>query len=111
MLTLPHLWERLLSTPRRAQLTELATLLGLECPEQGRAYLLGLLSALDMDARELPDNATLDALAASVNPQRLGNHPEKLDQQTLRQIYVEALTPMQQDERAQLAQRWRQYAQ
>ena len=76
----------------------------------GADLLLGLLAATDMLPDAMPDDATLDAVAASVNVERLGNHPEKLSKEELRAIYVQAFTPIPADERMRLAQLWRAYA-
>ncbi len=104
MLTLPHLWRHMGSAP---VLAELNALMGVQ---DGAELLLGLLAATDMLPDALPDDATLDALAASVNVQRLGNHPQKLTAAELRNIYVQAFTPITQKERARLTALWRTYA-
>ena len=65
---------------------------------------------LDMLPQEMPDDVTLDALAASVNVERLGNHPECLTAQELRAIYVQAFTPIPEEEKVRLATLWRDYA-
>ena len=89
------------------RLTELNVLMD---TADGASLLLGLLAATEMLPDALPDDATLDALAASVNTQRLGNHPEALTTAELRDIYVQALTPVKAKEQARLAQLWRAYA-
>ena len=104
MLTLPHLWRRMGDAP---VLEELNALMG---TEDGAELLLGLLAATDMLSDALPDDATLDALAASVNVQRLGNHPQRLTAEELRAVYVQALTPVNEADRARLAALWRRYA-
>jgi len=104
MLTLPHLWRHMGDAP---VIRELNALMG---TPDGAELLLGLLAATDMLPEEMPDDATLDALAASVNVERLGNHPEKLSQEELRAIYVQAFNPVPEDERARLAALWRKYA-
>lgn len=110
MLTLPHLWAHLHGGgAARAVLTELAQVIGLPEAGCGSPFLLGLLLATGMDVCEMPDGATLDALAASVNPQRLGNHPEVLTTQTLRAIYVQAFTPVANETREAALALWRQY--
>ncbi|MBQ8555423.1 MAG: iron-containing alcohol dehydrogenase [Clostridia bacterium] len=109
MLTLPHLWAQLRESGEGAVLKELAQLLGLPAGADGSALLLGLLAALDMDAKALPEDAVLDALAASVNAQRLGNHPQPLTTAQLRDTYVRALTPMERDTREAALSLWRQY--
>lgn len=104
MLTLPHLWRHMGDAPVLAELNALMH------TADGAVLLLGLLAALDMLPEALPDDALLDALADSVNVQRLGNHPETLTAAQLRGIYVQALTPVPVDERARLAALWRDYA-
>ena len=106
MLTLPHLWRHMGELP---VLTELAAMMKID-PAAAPELLLGLLAALDMLPSALPDAATLDALAASVNPERLGNHPEKLSTAELRAIYVQALSPVEAAEKDRLAALWRTYA-
>ncbi|MGN0793669.1 MAG: iron-containing alcohol dehydrogenase [Aristaeellaceae bacterium] len=110
MLTLPHLWAHLYGGgAARAVLTELAQVIGLPEAGCGSPFLLGLLLATGMEVCEMPDGATLDALAASVNPQRLGNHPEALTTQALRAIYVQAFTPVEKETRETALALWRQY--
>ena len=104
MLTLPHLWRHMGDAP---VICELNTLMG---TADGASLMLGLLAATEMLPDTLPDDATLDALAASVNVQRLGNHPEALTTSELRAIYVQAFTVCSEDERARLAALWRKYA-
>ena len=104
MLTLPHLWRHMGDAPILSELNALMH------TADGASLLLGMLAALDMLSAAMPDDATLDALTASVNPQRLGNHPEQLTTSELRRIYVQAFTPMAEDERARLASLWRAYA-
>ena len=104
MLTLPHLWRHMGDTP---VLRELARIMGVkDVPE----LLLGLLAATDMLSDVMPEDTTLDALTASVDVQRLGNHPDQLSEEDLRAIYVQAFTPVMEDERARLASLWRAYA-
>ena len=88
-------------------LAELARIMG---TADGAELLLGLLAATDMLPDAMPDEAILDALAASVDVQRLGNHPDPLTAQALRDIYVQAFTPVNADERTRLALLWRTYA-
>ena len=104
MLTLPHLWRHMGDAP---VIGELNALMG---AADGAGLMLGMLAALDMLPSALPDDATLDALAASVNIERLGNHPEKLTTAELRKIYVQAFTPVEDDVKDELASLWRHYA-
>lgn len=104
MLTLPHLWRRM---GEASVIAALNTLIG---TADGADLLLGLLAATDMLPDAMPDDATLDALTASVNVQRLGNHPQKLTPEELRAVYKEAFTPIRTEEKARLAGIWRAYA-
>jgi len=104
MLTLPHLWRRMGEAP---VINALNALIG---TTDGSELLLGLLAATDMLPDAMPDDDTLDALTASVNVQRLGNHPQKLTAEDLRAVYVEAFTPIEEKERARLTGIWRAYA-
>lgn len=104
MLTLPWLWKHLGDAPILAELN------GVMGVEDGADLLLGMLAALDMLPDGQLDDALLEALTASVNTQRLGNHPESLTAQELRAIYVQAFAPMNAEERMRLASLWRNYA-
>ena len=112
MLTLPHLWNHVFESGKAAEtLTELSVERGLHSSGfYGGPLLQGLLAETDMLPDIMPDDATLDALAASVNTQRLGNHPESLTPAELREIYVHAFTPLSEDEKDGLASMWRHYA-
>ncbi len=104
MLTLPHLWRHMGEAP---VIAELNALMG---TADGAELLQGMLCAADMLPDVMSDDATLDTLAASVNTQRLGNHPEPLSTAELRAIYVQALSPVDAAERDRLAALWRKYA-
>ncbi len=112
MLTLPHLWRHLSAAHCADEtLAALTDCLGLtpDGPD-GSDFLQGMLCALDMLPVSVPDDDTLDMLAASVNVQRLGNHPEPLTEAQLREIYRAAFTPLTDGERQRLSGLWRQYA-
>ena len=104
MLTLPHLWRRMDSLEA---IRELNALMG---TEDGAELLMGLLAATDMLPDTQPDDDLLDALVASVNVQRLGNHPQRLTEAELRAVYTDAFAPIAEEERARLASLWRAYA-
>ena len=110
MLTLSHLWAHLLEGGQaRETLEQLALILGLPDAASGPALLRGLLVDTGLDSQTCPDAPTLDALAASVNTQRLGNHPEPLSADALREIYAAALTPMDPATKDAALSLWRQY--
>ncbi len=110
MLTLPHLWLHLAQNPQHQPMLEaLSALCGGKTAQDGALLLKGLLASLALDNLPMPDDAMLDYLAASVNPERLGNHPELLNRQQLREIYQQAFTPMTADEREQALKQWRQH--
>ena len=110
MLTLPCLWVHLHLGGQAAQvLTALAKAMDLSDPALVPGVLTGMLAALDMLPAALPDDATLDVLAASVNTQRLGNHPEPLTAEELRKVYVRSLTPLDEAARDTALALWRQY--
>ncbi len=91
MLTLPHLWAHLLQSGGKAELlNELAAIIGQDAAKVPE-FLLKLIADAGMTSERHPDEALLDVLAASVNVERLGNHPEKLSGDELRAIYREAL--------------------
>ena len=109
MLTLPHLWARLHdSGAAQETLTALADAMGISVA-QGPVLLRGLLAVTGLLPVAMPDEDTLDALAASVNVQRLGNHPEVLTAPELRQIYVQAFAPVDAAELAAVLEAWRTY--
>ncbi|MBQ2954201.1 MAG: phosphonoacetaldehyde reductase [Clostridia bacterium] len=110
MLTLPHLWAHLYESGTQPEpLEKMAEILGLPNGFYGSVLLQGLLLEMGLDIRERPDEATLDALTASVNAQRLGNHPEPLTTAELRRIYEDALTPMDWGTKEAAQALWRQY--
>ncbi|MGN0778937.1 MAG: phosphonoacetaldehyde reductase [Aristaeellaceae bacterium] len=110
-ITLPVLWEQMLTEDvHRPVLTELAAIMGLRGPEEGPLLLRGLMMALGMEAPPIPAESVLDDLAASVNAQRLGNHPQRLTQAQLRDIYVKAFQPVEGAMRQQCLEVWQAHA-
>ena len=106
-LTLPVLWEQMQTEETlRPVLTKLSQIMGLRGPEEGPLMLRGMLMALDMEATPMPEKAVLDDLAASVNAERLGNHPQRLTQAQLREIYVRAFQPVGGEERRRCLEVW-----
>ncbi|MGN0746108.1 MAG: iron-containing alcohol dehydrogenase [Aristaeellaceae bacterium] len=106
-LTLPVLWEQMLPEDGlRPVLTALAQIMVLRDAAEGPLLLRGLLIALGMEAPPMPEASVLDDLAASVNAERLGNHPQRLTQSQLREIYVRAFRPLGGEERRQCLEVW-----
>ena len=87
----------------------MAGILGLPNGFYGSVLLQGLLLEMGLDSRELPSAEVLEALVASVDTQRLGNHPEPLTEEMLRAIYADALTPMDWGTKEAALSLWRQY--
>ena len=57
----------------------------------------------------MPDADTLEALAASVDPDRLGNHPVKMTAEDVLETYRRALTPLCAAERQACLDIWKYY--
>lgn len=109
-LTLPVLWEQMLTEETlRPVLVDLARIMGLRVPEDGPLFLRGLLMDLDMEAPPMPPENVLDDLAASVNAERLGNHPQRLTQAQLRDVYVRAFQLVDGEERRRCLEVWHAY--
>lgn len=111
MLTLPHLWRLMLRDAALSpRLNRLALALRFPGAEDAPLLLMGLLADTGMLPDRLPDEAQLTALASSVNPERLSNHPQALNASQLRAVYAAAFTPLQAEERAAALTLWRNYA-
>lgn len=84
-LCLAPVWRLLLQNGAPPILAEIASWLGVS-QEDGPAAFEALLARLDVRAPRIPES-DLDLLAASVNAQRLANHPQALDTPALRALY------------------------
>ena len=112
MLTLPYLWEHLAAREEALPIViELADRMRLGNEAMAPRLMKGMLIDLGLEPRGVPDAATLDALADSVNLERLGNHPEPLTRDDLRRIYARALTPVSGMERQMCLDLWQYYGQ
>ena len=112
MLTLPFLWEHLSAREEALPvIMELADRMRLGNEMMAPRLLKGMLIDLGMEPKGRPDDATLDALADSVNVERLSNHPEALTREELRSIYARALTPLSGMERQVCVDLWQYYGQ
>ncbi len=87
-LTLPWLWQRMTDTPVTR---ELSRVLGIRT-EEGPDLFRQLCRTYGLLPPGVPSEKILDALTDSVNTERLGNHPEPLSRQDIREIYIQALT-------------------
>jgi len=84
-LTLPWVWRFMADVPNmQPLLAELEKLTG------GPDAFQALMKRLELDPPKV-DAKDLDRLAASTNPQRMGNHPVPLTTEDLRSIYARAL--------------------
>ena len=108
-LTLPALWRRLNADPDARDTAEaLAGVLGL-APADAPRLAEGLLLALDLPTPWNPGEDMLRELAGSVNLQRLANHPQVLDADSLLEVYRESLTPPETEEAARCRAVWEAY--
>ena len=90
-LTLPWLWEHMTRCEDALPvLMELSSAMCMGSELMGPKLLYGMLIDLGMEAPDLPDEALLEDLAASVDVERLGNHPVPLTKAELKQIYRRA---------------------
>jgi len=93
MLTLPVLWDKLIDhEDALPALKDLASKMRLGSEYMGSRLLAGMLIDLGLEPEAMPDEATLDALADSVDVSRLGNHPMPLTRDDLKKIYRRAFT-------------------
>lgn len=105
--TLPVLWELMLQDEAQVSTVQgLSRAMGLADPAQGPRLFRGLMLTIGLEAPPMPSPAVLDDLASSVNAQRLGNHPQHLTQDMLRQVYICAMTPLSEAERLACLKAW-----
>ena len=108
-LTLPYLWLRLNNDPGFAVTgTLLADVLGVSSVDAPLLFL-----GLSMDTGLLPpgcpDEELLEYLTDSVNLERLGNHPQHLSRDDIRDVYIQALTPASEELAAKALAVWRHH--
>ncbi len=112
MLTLPVLWDKMIdNTDCLPVLMDLAQKMRLGSEYMGSRLLAGILIDLGLEPDAMPDEATLDALADSVNPERLGNHPMALTRNELKAIYRRAFTRRAGADRQVCIDLWKYYGQ
>ena len=110
MLTLPTLWEMAAEKEEMTDvLKELSSIMRLGDPLLVPRLLKGIMLDLDMKIPDMPDDATLDLLADSVNTERLNNHPVPLSRDDVREAYRRAFTPLCAAERQACLDIWRFY--
>lgn len=110
MLTLPILWDKMIDcTDCLPVLMDLSQKMRLGSEYMGSRLLAGILIDLGLEPEAMPDEATLDALADSVNPERLSNHPMTLTRDELKKIYRRAFTRRAGADRQVCIDLWRYY--
>ena len=110
-LTLPVLWEEMQNQDEmKSILKDLSGKMRLGDPQMVPRLLRGILYDLEMTVPDLPDAAMLDSLAASVDPDRLGNHPVKMSQEEIRNVYKRAFIPLCNAEKKACTDLWTYYS-
>ena len=110
MLTLPTLWEMMLPREEmKATLADLADKMRLGDPQMGPKLLRGILYDLEMEIPPMPDPETLDALADSVNTERLRNHPVDMSREDVHDAYRRSFVPLRENERQACLDIWNYY--
>ena len=110
MLTLPTLWEMMLDHEEmRPVLQDLSYKMRLSDPLLPPRLLKGILYDLDMDIPPVPEEALLEEMAASVNVERLNNHPVALTKEEIKEAYRRAMTPLCESEKQACLDIWRYY--
>jgi len=110
MVTLPVLWEMMQDREEMKDvLQDLAGKMRLGDRQLAPKLLRGILYELEMEIPPLPDAETLEMLAASVNPERMGNHPVPLTKEEVREAYRRAFTPLCGAEKQACLDIWRYY--
>ncbi len=110
MVTLPVLWEMMLPQEEMKEtLSSLSRLMRLGDPMMGPRLLWGIMLDLEMPIPENPGEERLEELAASVNAERLGNHPVPLSREDVKAAYRKAFLPLPEAERRLCLDLWRYY--
>ena len=110
MLTLPTLWEMMLSNEEMQEtLNDLSARMRLGDSRMGPKLLRGILYDLEMEIPPMPDADALDALAAAVNTERLGNHPVAMSREDVREAYRRSFVPLRENEKQACLDIWKYY--
>lgn len=110
MLTLPVLWEFAMSAEEmQPVLRDLAGKMRLGDAQLVPKLLRGILYDLEMEIPSMPDAETLEALAASVDPDRLGNHPIRMTSADVLETYRRAFIPLCAAEKQACLDIWKYY--
>lgn len=110
LITLPVLWDRMCADPdQRELMKELASRMRLGDPLMGSRLMRGMLIDLGMEAPPAPSEEILRKLVDSVNPERLGNHPQTLGTAEIEVVYRQAFRPVLDPERQACLDIWRYY--
>ena len=95
MVTLPILWEQMQEREEMKELLQdLSRKMRLSDPQMVPKLLRGILYDLEMRIPDMPDEDVLNMLSASVDPNRLGNHPVEISSEEILNIYRRAFTPL-----------------
>ena len=112
MLTLPILWEQMENhEDMRPVLQDLSGKIRIGSSQMVPRLLRGILYDLEMEIPAMPNEETLDLLADSVDPQRLGNHPVTLTRDNLKDVYRKAFIPQCAAEKQACLDIWNYYNQ
>ncbi len=110
MLTLPSLWEAAAGCEdMKPVLQDLSEKMRLSDQQMVPKLLRGILYDLELEIPAMPSGEMLDGLAASVNPERLGNHPVKMNTADVRKAYEMAFTPLCEAEKQACRDIWKYY--
>ncbi len=109
-LTLPALWEQMTGcVAMQPVLKDLTEIMGLRDLEDGARLVRGMLLSLELFPLPMPDDALLNKLTATVNVERLNNHPVPLTSEDIHAIYCKAFMPMDAEEVQACLSLWSNY--
>ena len=109
-LTLPYLWMRLTRDPAFIKPgSMLASRMGVSFNDAPLLFL-GLCLDTGLYPPRCADPELLDYLTDSVNIERLGNHPQPLTREDIRDLYIQALNPAPEEMAEKALALWRHHA-